>query len=131
MKVLRVACAVIEQGGNVLVARRGENMKHPLMWEFPGGKVEEGESAEECVVREIQEELKMEVEVKSALPVCIETQQNQVLHLMPFVCSIIQGNPEALVHNKIAWSKPEALHLFNWIPIDLKVIEYYLNYIKK
>ncbi|MBW4057308.1 MAG: NUDIX domain-containing protein, partial [Proteobacteria bacterium] len=67
MRHLHVACAIIEQSGKVLAAQRGSSMTLPLKWEFPGGKIESGESSEECLMRELQEELGVSVRITAAL----------------------------------------------------------------
>ena len=63
MKAFKVTCAIIEQDGKILAARRGERMRLPLKWEFPGGKLHEGESPRECLKREIQEEMGISIEI--------------------------------------------------------------------
>jgi 8-oxo-dGTP diphosphatase len=60
---IRVTCAIIEFAGKVLVVQRSKKMNLPLKWEFPGGKIEEGELEEECIVREIKEELNLDIEI--------------------------------------------------------------------
>ena len=66
MRHLRVACAIIERDGRVLAAQRSAAMTLPLKWEFPGGKIEAGESPEECLIRELMEELGVTVLVGTA-----------------------------------------------------------------
>lgn len=65
--MIHVTCAIIYQNNQILCAQRSETMKHSLKWEFPGGNVEEGEELEACLVREIQEELNVEVQVGRSL----------------------------------------------------------------
>ena len=66
---LQVSCAIIERDGLVLAARRSATMSLPLKWEFPGGKIDPGESAEECLLRELREELRILVRLEQKLPI--------------------------------------------------------------
>jgi 8-oxo-dGTP diphosphatase len=66
MKHIHVTCAIIEKDGKVLSTQRSESMSMPLKWEFPGGKIKAGESPSECLHRELQEELGVEVEIGRA-----------------------------------------------------------------
>ena len=66
---IHVVCAVIEQNGLILCAQRFESMALPLKWEFPGGKIEPGEAEEHALIREIQEELNVDIEILERLPV--------------------------------------------------------------
>ncbi|HLF87204.1 MAG TPA: (deoxy)nucleoside triphosphate pyrophosphohydrolase [Nitrospiria bacterium] len=68
IKHIRVACAIIEKGGKVLSTQRSESMSLPLKWEFPGGKINDGESPVECLKRELHEELGVEVSVDQSRP---------------------------------------------------------------
>ncbi|WP_251795780.1 MULTISPECIES: NUDIX domain-containing protein [unclassified Arenibacter] len=67
MNKIIVTCAIIESENQVLVVQRSENMKLPLKWEFPGGKIEKGESEQDCLIREIREELNIEIELMKRL----------------------------------------------------------------
>ncbi|WP_341832439.1 NUDIX domain-containing protein [Sphingobacterium thalpophilum] len=65
--MLQVTCAIIEHANKILICQRSASMKLPLKWEFPGGKIETGESKEECLRREIKEELQIDISIHSAL----------------------------------------------------------------
>ncbi|HER08963.1 MAG TPA: NUDIX domain-containing protein, partial [Bacteroides sp.] len=80
-----VTCAVVVERGMVLVTQRSEQMDHPLKWEFPGGKVKEGETPESCIMREIREELGLTVMVKLRLPVVVHRYGHREVRLIPFV----------------------------------------------
>ena len=127
IKILRVSCAIIEDANKVLIAKRSAKMKHPHKWEFPGGKIEEGESAEACIIREIKEELNIHIEIKRRLADCISIQNGFELHLIPFVCSFISGNPSAKEHEEIQWAGKDELQNFDWIEADLMVVKRYLS----
>ena len=91
MEHIHVACAIIELGGKILCTQRSEAMNMPLKWEFPGGKLERGESPEECLKRELQEELGIEVSVGRACPTATHHYLLFSVTLYPFVCKIISG----------------------------------------
>lgn len=90
MKHIHVACAIIENGGKVLCAQRSESMSLSLKWEFPGGKIALGESLEECLRRELIEEMGVTIRVGKSLPPSTHHYPNFAVTLYPFVCSIGQ-----------------------------------------
>ena len=86
-----------------LICQRSASMKLPLKWEFPGGKVETGESKEECLKREIKEELGLEIEVGSALTVVEHYYPEFSLSLYPFVCKWTGGSLAIAEHAQAIW----------------------------
>jgi 8-oxo-dGTP diphosphatase len=120
-----VACGIIEKDGLVLAAQRNRSMHLPLKWEFPGGKIENGESPEECLVREVMEELAIEIRVVEALSPATHTYPRFTVTLYPFVCSIISGEIVANEHAALAWMEPEKLHLLDWAEADWPIIAEY------
>ena len=96
MKHIHVACAIIELGEKVLCTQRSASMSLPLKWEFPGGKIDEGESPEECLKRELTEELGIEVAIGRALPPATHHYPSFSVTLYPFICEIISG--EVILH---------------------------------
>ena len=88
MRKIDVACAIIEKDGRVLAAQRSETMSLPLKWEFPGGKIEPGESAAACLVREIAEELAVGIVIGAALPPSNWRYPDFAITLHPFVCAL-------------------------------------------
>ncbi|MDD5284999.1 MAG: (deoxy)nucleoside triphosphate pyrophosphohydrolase [Desulfuromonadaceae bacterium] len=126
MKHLHVTCAIIEHDGLILAARRSANMSLPLKWEFPGGKINHGESPEECLRREIVEELGIEINVRKSLPVTTHDYPAFKVTLYPFVCSIGTENIVLHEHSAMIWLSPERLHTLDWAEADLPVIRSYL-----
>lgn len=126
--MIRVTCAIIESESGVLCARRGEGMTHAGMWEFPGGKVEKGESNEACLIREIREELDVTIEIISPLDWQPFTYPGGLsLALIPFRCRIVEGQPKAIQHEEIRWVTRENLPDLNWAEADVPVLKDYLN----
>ena len=120
-----VACGIIEKNGLVLAAQRNESMHLPLKWEFPGGKIENGESPEECLVREVMEELGIGVRVEEALSSITHRYAKFTVTLVPFICSITGGEIVAVEHAALAWMEPEKLHLLDWAEADWPIIAEY------
>lgn len=128
---IRVACAVIEEDGKVLAAQRSETMNMPLKWEFPGGKLHKGESAEECLRRELMEELGIRVRIQRALPPVYHCYDDFAIELIPFVCSLEGGNLLLNEHRAIAWISPLHLTELDWPAADIPVIASYLASLKE
>lgn len=124
---LLVVCAILEHEGKVLVARRGPSMRMAGFWEFPGGKVEPNESVEAALVREIKEELGLEIEVGVALPVSDWDSGKRLIRLLPFVCRLLRGELHLLEHDAIEWVAPNVLMDRNWAPADIPVVQHFLK----
>lgn len=124
---LHVACAIIEHDGLVLAARRSSLMSLPLKWEFPGGKVEPGESLEACLQRELFEELGVQVSPVRNLISHTHHYPDFTITLYPFVCSIAGGTIRIHEHEAIVWLPPEKLCELDWAEADLPVIAGYLQ----
>jgi 8-oxo-dGTP diphosphatase len=86
--VVRVPCAVIEHNGKVLAGQRSAALSFPLQWEFPGGKLEKGETDEQALFREIMEELNVEIEIIHKLPETSKDQGWREIILVPFICRL-------------------------------------------
>lgn len=125
---LLVTCAIVEEGGKVLVAQRSASMVQPLKWEFPGGKVEPGESEKDCLVRECREELDLEVEVLERLePSTHRYAPDQNLVLIPFRCKRVAGILKLREHADARWLAPEDLRELDWAAADIPILESYLH----
>jgi 8-oxo-dGTP diphosphatase len=125
MKHIRVTCAIIEHEGKVLCTQRSKAMNMPLKWEFPGGKIDPGESAEDCLRREVAEEIGIGVDIILALPLHTHRYDTFIVTLYPFVCRISSGDIVLYEHAALTWLAPEELHSLDWADADLPVIEAY------
>lgn len=126
-KHIQVSCAIIEREGLVLAAQRSASMSMPLKWEFPGGKVDNGESLEECLRRELVEEMSIIVQVKKKLPESTHDYPTFTITLHPFVCSMESEKIHLHEHAAISWLPPAKLHTLDWAKADLSVIDAYLS----
>lgn len=123
MKTLNVVAAIIKQDNKILATKRGYG-EFINMWEFPGGKIETGETKKEALIREIKEELDCTIEInKFALD--LEYQYPKFyLKMTCFEAIIKNGTPKLIEHNDAKWLSREELDSVNWIPADIAIIEY-------
>ena len=125
MKHIYVACAIIELDGKILCTQRSESMSLPLKWEFPGGKINDGESPEECLKRELHEELGIEVTIGAPLPISTYHYPTFSVTLYPFICKIESGEIVLHEHSAMSWMSPEKLQNLDWAEADGPVIKEY------
>ena len=125
-KHIHVACALIERDGLVLAAQRGAAMSLPHKWEFPGGKLEAGESPEECLLRELVEEMGVAVIIERALPLLTHGYDTFTVTLYPFVCTLGEQQITLHEHATIAWLPPRELHTLDWLEADRPLLDEYL-----
>lgn len=118
-----VVCAVIRNSENhYLMVQRSENMSHPLSWEFPGGKVQSGETAEEAIIREIREELSLEVNTIQRLPRVEWEYSDKKIGLLPIICEIRSGNLQLHEHRSQLWLSLLSLPDLNILEPDRLII---------
>lgn len=103
MDQINVAVAIIHDAGNILISQRRKNGTFSDLWEFPGGKVESGETAEQCLVREMREELDVAIRIVAPLPPVEHAYPAFAVRLLPFVCTITSGTPRPLASQRLAW----------------------------
>jgi len=127
--MIDVCCAlIIDENGRVFVAQRSETMKLPLKWEFPGGKVEAQETAEACIVREIEEELGIAIQILNRLASNEHHYDDFSIRLTPFVCKTTTTTVSLKEHVNCSWVKPEELLTLDWADADVPVVHAYLKY---
>jgi 8-oxo-dGTP diphosphatase len=122
--VLVVACALIDPDGRVLIAQRPQDRSMGGLWEFPGGKIEAGERPEMALIRELREELDIEVKEACLAPFTFASHSYTDFQLlMPlFVCRRWDGSPRAVEASAIKWVRPHELCGYPMPPADLPLI---------
>lgn len=129
-KITKVTCAIIENQGKILVAQRSEKMSLPMKWEFPGGKIEDGELPEECIKREIKEEMDIQILVKNKLKSTIHSYGDKTIELIPFICEIEEGELQLKEHRAIVWKKPIELEDLDWAEADIPIYREYIKHVE-
>ena len=122
MKTIKVVAAVIKRNNKIFVTQRGYG-EFKDGWEFPGGKVEKGETKEEALIREIKEELDTVIKVDSYLDTIEYGYPDFHLSMDCFVCSIVEGHLVLKEHEDSKWIKKEEIDTLNWLPADLVIID--------
>lgn len=127
MSSLEVTCAIIERDGKILAALRGPAMRMAGCWEFPGGKLRQGEPPEEGIIREIREELSIEIRPLRQLAPSTHHYPKLSITLLPFVCEHVSGEMHLAEHAEVRWCGPEELKALRWCEADVPVLEEYLR----
>jgi 8-oxo-dGTP diphosphatase len=122
VRSIRVVAAIIEKDGKIFATQRGYG-DYKDWWEFPGGKIEPGESPEEALVREIREELDTEISVGDFLTSVEYDYPKFHMTMDCFMCSIISGRLTLLEHEAARWLAADELWQVKWLPSDIRVIE--------
>jgi len=118
-----VAAALIERQGRFLIARRLATDPFPGLWEFPGGKLEAGESPQQALQRECREELGIEVEVGRIREVLFHRYEPFSVLLLFYDCAIVAGEPQALGCERLEWATPDSLDDYPFLPADQPLIQ--------
>lgn len=122
MKTIRVVAAVIRQNGKIFATQRGYG-EWKDGWEFPGGKIETGETPEAALKREIQEELDTEILVKERIDTIEYDYPKFHLSMDCFWCEIVSGKLKLKEHEAARWLTKESLDSVDWLPADQALIE--------
>ena len=118
-----MVAAVVRRNGRILITRRLDHVHLGGLWEFPGGKVEAGESLEGALLREIREELGMEIAVGSEIFTIEHDYPTKFVRLHFFNCTVIQGEPQPLDVSELRWVTPTQLAEFEFPPADAELIQ--------
>lgn len=122
-KIIHVVAAAIEKDGNFFCAQRPEGKSLGGFWEFPGGKLEAGESPEQALVREIREELNSEIEIISYINEASYDYDFGTVVMKTYHAKLVSGNLELLEHQNSTWLAPHELKTINWAPVDRPAVE--------
>jgi 8-oxo-dGTP diphosphatase len=125
LKIMIVAaCALVDSDRRVLIAQRPEGKMFPGLWEFPGGKLEEGETPEQALIRELDEELGISTRSACLAPLAFGSHTYESFHLlMPFyVCRKWEGTPQPREHVALKWVRPQGLRDYPMPPADEPLI---------
>lgn len=121
--MMDVVCGVIgDADGRFLACQRPEGKHLGGLWEFPGGKVDPGETPEAALARELMEELAVEVRVGEALTPVVWDYVGKRIRLMPFFCTIVSGELQALEHASLRWCAPEDFPSLEWAEADIPIL---------
>ena len=123
MKVVKVVAAIIAEKGRIFATQRGYG-EFKDGWEFPGGKIEEGEMPQQALVREIQEELDTEVEVGDLLGTVEYDYPTFHLSMQCFLCRIKSGRLNLKEHEAARWLAEDELDSVDWLPADIEVLDW-------
>lgn len=127
MSVLKVTCAIIYFGDKVLVVQRSENMSVPLKWEFPGGKLDLNESEEDCIKREIKEELNIEISLLNRLTPSLFNYPSVSIELIPFLANYSEGEITLKEHKRYLLLTKQELSNLDWAEADLPILKELLS----
>ncbi|SHJ72455.1 8-oxo-dGTP diphosphatase MutT [Parasporobacterium paucivorans] len=122
MKTIHVAAAIIRQNNEFFATQRGYG-EFAGGWEFPGGKIEAGETPEQALVREIQEELGTEISIDRHFTTVEYSYPSFHLHMECFLCSVQNGSLELLEHSDSKWLGKDDLNSVEWLAADVTIIE--------
>ena len=118
-----VAAAIIIKDGKILIAQRDEKQNQAGKWEFPGGKVESGETIKECLIREIKEELGINIEVGNFFGESMYEYDTGTIKLISHKARWIDGDFKLSVHSQIKWVKPNELENYCFAPADISFVK--------
>lgn len=122
-KRINVTGAVFTDGTKVLAARRGPGKALAGYWEFPGGKIESGETPEESLARELQEELLIDASVGEHITTTEHEYEFGIVILSTYFCTVLSGEPKLTEHEEIRWVPAKDLHSLEWAPADIPAVE--------
>lgn len=122
-KAVQVVAALIWNKDKFLVCRRPENKARGLLWEFVGGKVEDGETKEQALIRECQEELAITVAPHEVFMEITHEYPDITVRLTLFNCAILRGQPQLLEHCDMKWIAPAEIYNYEFCPADEKILK--------
>jgi 8-oxo-dGTP diphosphatase len=119
----KVTAAIIVENDKVLIAKRKPTAKLANLWEFPGGKIEDGETPEQCLKRELHEEFEIDVEVGEHLGTSEHEYDFGTIELMAYRTRVIRGEMKLNDHAEVAWVEAEGLGRYEFAPADIPFVD--------
>lgn len=129
MKVIDVTAAIIEKDGKFLIAKRKKGKHLENKWEFPGGKIEQNETPEECLARELQEELGIFVKIGGYIAESTFQYSDNHIRLLGYRVKYISGEFRLSAHDEIQWVFPNEFNKYDFAEADLQLIEKILTFL--
>lgn len=120
--MVEVVAALIWDGDRFMICQRPAHKARGLLWEFVGGKVEPGETKEQALIRECQEELAITLSVGDSFMEVTHTYPDITVHLTLFHATVAEGTPQRLEHNAIAWITPSQIPQYAFCPADEEIL---------
>lgn len=124
MSAIIVTAAIIRRDRQILIAQRKQGAHEGLLWEFPGGKLESGESPEDGLIREIKEELDIDIAVEDIFKVvahCYDKERHVLL--LVYLCQYLRGKPKTKDCQDFRWVTPDEMNQYNFAPADIPAVE--------
>lgn len=121
--MVEVVAALIWKGDRFMICQRPAHKARGLLWEFVGGKVEPGETKEQALIRECQEELAVKLSVSEVFMDVFHEYPDLIVHLTLFNAVIAEGEPQKLEHNDIQWIKPSEISNYDFCPADEEILQ--------
>lgn len=121
--MIEVVAALIWRDGKFLICQRPASKKRALLWEFVGGKVEAGETKQQALVRECQEELAITIKVNDEFCAVSHVYPDVTVNLTLFNAEIVAGEPQMLEHNDMCWITPSEIDNYEFCPADVEILE--------
>ena len=123
IKMIKVVAAILKKEDKILIAKKREGKPLAGMWEFPGGKIEEGETPEESLIRELREEMDIKIKVKEYVGQSIyDYGDGKVISLKGFTAEIVEGNIKLTDHDEYKWVTLEEIYNYKVAPADIPLI---------
>lgn len=122
MQTINVVAAIIKSGNKVFITKRGHG-EFKGKWEFPGGKIEEGETGEEAVIREIKEELRSTVKVLKFFGEINDVHGDRCFNVKFYICELVEGNLELIEHFDSKWAEPKEIKPSDFMEADKEILD--------
>ena len=124
---IKVVGAVFADGPRILAAKRRPGKSMAGFWEFPGGKIEPGETPQEALARELHEELGIEAAIGEHVTTTVHAYEFATIELATYLCTITKGTPTLTDHDEVRWVPRNQLHELKWAPADIPAVDILIN----